>query len=63
MKNNVEIPGVNKKEVEFARVIPKKLCRISMGFGFWSEIQMDVTQFCRISRGEASFCLEFPRVK
>ena len=22
-----------------------------------------VTQFCRIARGEASFCLEFPRVK
>ena len=25
-----------------------------MGFGFWPEIPMDVTQFCRISRGDAS---------
>ena len=31
--------------------------------GFWPEIPMDVTQSCRISRGEVLFCLEFPRVK
>ena len=30
---------------------------------FWPGIPMDLTQFCRISRGEASFCLEFQRVK
>ena len=34
-KWNVEIPGVNKKEVEFQRVMRKILCGISMGLGFW----------------------------
>ena len=55
--------GSIKKEVEFPRVIQKRLCGISMGLGFWSEIPMDVTQFCRIFKGEASFFPEFPRVK
>ena len=42
-KIECKIPGVNKKGVEFPRVIKKT--------------------FCGISRSEASFCLEFPRVK
>ena len=28
-----------------------------MGLGFCPEIPIDVTRFCRISRGEALFCL------
>ena len=32
-KQNVEILGVNKIEVEFRRVIQKILCGISMGLG------------------------------
>ena len=42
-KIECKIPGVNKKGVEFPRVIKKT--------------------FCGISKSEASFCLEFPRVK
>ena len=35
-----------------------------MGLGFWFfEISMGIAQFCGISRREAAFCLEFPRVK
>ena len=67
----MEIP-FNKKEVKFPGVIKKKSRGISMTMGLRFclalEIPMDVVakceaRFCGISRGEASFCLEFPMIK
>ena len=55
IKNKVEFPWVTKK---------KK--RISRGLGFlplWNFQGTYLSQFCRISRGGALFCLEFPGLK
>ena len=60
----MEIPLVNKKRSGISRGEKEKIMWNSMGLGFWFfEISMGIAQFCGISRGEAAFCLEFPRLK
>ena len=49
-KNNVEIPGVNKK----------KSCEISKGLGFWHEILMGITPFCGNFRVKLHSVWNFP---
>ena len=66
-KEHVDIPGVNKKEVESPGVFKKNSCGgIFMGLLFWPwslEFPRAVTQFCRIFKGESLFSPEFQRVK
>ena len=52
--------GSIKKEMEFPGVIKKKVWNVHGSWFLTLEIPMGVTQFGGISRGEASFCLEFP---
>ena len=60
----METPGLNKKGVEFPGMIKKKIVWNFHGFWFLAlEIRIGVTRFGGISRGEASFYFEFPRVK
>ena len=62
-KQNVEIPRVNKKG-GISRSDQEKIVWNFHGSWFLAlDIPMGVTQFGRISRGEASFRLEFPWVK
>ena len=62
-KKNVEIPGVNKKWDELSRGDQEKIIwNFQKSWFLALEIPMSVTQACGVSRGETSFCLEFPRL-
>ena len=61
-KQNVQIPGFNNKGSGISKGDQEQIMQNLHGFWFLAlEIPMGVTQFCGISNGEASFCLEFPR--
>ena len=70
----MEFPGVSKKSMwnfqeliknkkEFPRVTEKKVWNFQGTWFLALEFSMDLTQFCRISRGGALFYLEFQGVK
>ena len=63
-KYNLEAPGINKKRSEIFRHDQKKIVWNFHEFWFLAlEIPICFTRYGGISRGEASFCLESPRVK
>ena len=63
-KENVEIPGVNFKKSRISRGVQAKTHVEFHGSCFLTlEFPKGVTEFCRISRSESFFSLEFLRVK
>ena len=63
LKEHAEIPGVNLKN-GISRADQEKIMWKFHRYWFLTlKFPRGVTQFCRISRGESLFSLEFPRVK
>ena len=62
-KQQVEFPGVKFKNVEFPALIKKKSCGIPGLLVLGVKISEGRNTICGVSRGEALFCLEFPRLK
>ena len=60
----MDFPGLTKNNVEFSGHDQKKIMWNFQGSWFEDlKFLKGVTQLCGVSRGEALFCLEFPRGK
>ena len=64
-KKQVHFPGANQKQYEIPRVDQEKIMWNFYYKGLCQALKflMGVTHICRVARGEALFCLEFPGAK